>query len=182
MDFTINFPPFLTDFGKQIFAPYAKRIAQQCGILAAAARWPEVLEDMEGWVPSGALTSSAGEFAGHTHTFKSMKMGRKELFGDPPTMKQFSYFAYPLQFRFCWIIEPGRVCKIILIPRLILMKTRPGGKSIYSQHLSAPNAWTQSQKVNNEGIYVVRVRMLRPRRLESINKYKCSTFCEIFIA
>lgn len=55
-----------------------------------------------------------------THSL-SMKMGRKELFGDPPTLKQFSYFAYPLQFRFCWIIEPGRVCKIILIPRLILI-------------------------------------------------------------
>lgn len=87
MDFTINFPPFLTDFGKQIFAPYAKRIAQQCGILAAAARWPEVLEAMEGWVPSGALTSSAGEFVGHTFTFHE-DGEKRTLWGpaDPETI------------------------------------------------------------------------------------------------
>lgn len=145
---------------------------------------------MEGWVPSGAWTSSAGEFAGHTFTFHE-DGEKRTLWGpaDPETI-----LIFRISFTIPFLLNNwARPCVQNHTHSQTHTHTHththsqththsPGGKSIYSQHLSAPNAWTQSQKVNNEGIYVVRVRMLRPRRLESINKYKCNTFCEIFIA
>jgi len=82
---------------------------------------------------------------------------------------------FPISFTipFCWIIEPGLVCvapKPMPIHNTILMlipmNTSWGQVNLLPTFVW-PNAREQSEKVNNEGIYVVRVRMYR-----LVHKYK----------
>lgn len=126
--FTNKFHLFRADFGKQIFAPFARRIARQCAIHVPGAAWPEA-EELE--APWGAWTSSAGEW--EAHSWRGWGTAPEPILIFP---------LYPLQFRFSvfvWIIEPERewVC---VWPRIsfpfAFSWTRPGAKSIYFPHLS----------------------------------------------